>query len=553
MSDGNNQNNKDYIDLLKDYENKASKKTEKDEFSKLAKADFFKDYEEGSTDEKSRAVSGVSQKRKIGAPPIKENHKKITDKNSKFAVIEEKFNNLPRNKKIAVSVIAVFCAIVITFVCVAGIFVNYKLNLIGDNSDENNFTDDPIYNEQEFEDIEIDIGSSGFKQSLIDWATIGNDKHMSSKNVINVLLIGADSRKGKNEGNTDVMMLVSANRKTKQLKLVSFLRDSYLYIEDNSSSYCTKLNAAYSMGGPECLIKTIENNYKIDIDNYVMVNFESFKAIIDEMGGISVDVKEYEANYIENHYKTEMPSGENVLLDGKQALFFARVRKCDADGDVSRTRRQRQIIDSMVDRIINSSISEINKYIDIFLPYVDTGYSKSELVSLGIKAIAGGWAKYEREQISMPDEDSRISGSANMWIWVVDYQKAAHDLQMAIYGDSNIVLQDGRVSTIDIYRGANYSGSSDVVISDKNNNQAEVPETTENVTETTTVPQTTEETTQTVTENTTVAVSEEEEDTTGEETQPPEEELGTTEQVTQETTQTEEATQNPVEETSQDA
>ena len=101
----------------------------------------------------------------------------------------------------------------------------------------------------------------------------------------------------------------------------------------------------------------------------------------------------------------------------------------------------------------------MNKYIDIFLPYVDTGYSKTQILSLGVQAVTGKWFNYERTQLQMPDEECRTSGSANAWIWVVDYQLAAYKLQNEIYGQSNITLTEDRVSIIDVYRGANYKGS----------------------------------------------------------------------------------------------
>ncbi len=467
--------------------------------------DYFKLFEGSSSEENLKPEvkkeeskkPETDEKLKLGAEIIPENDEKMIKKEEKddkkeknpFKKLALWFKALPKKKKIAVSIIAAFLAIVIAFVGAAGIFVMQKFSLIGDNTGIVEDGDDVVYEDEDVGDIEIDIGSADFKQSLIDWATTGNDKHMKSKNVINVLLIGADSRKGKNEGNTDVMMLVSVNKKTKTLKMISFLRDSYLYIEGDKTSYCTKLNAAYSMGGPDCLIKTLENNYKIEIDNYVMVNFKSFEKIIDAMGGIAVDVQEYEADYIQNRFNlSSMPAGDGVTLNGKQALGFCRARGCDSDGDVSRTRRQRQVIDSMVNRVMNSSISEINKYIDVLLPYVDTGYSEAQIISLGLKAITNGWAKYERNQLSMPSPECRDSGNANMWIWVVDYQKAAYELQMELYGESNIVLGENRVSIIDVYKGATYSGSS-TSIKDNNNNEAEVPDTTEKVTK---VPLTTE-------------------------------------------------------------
>jgi hypothetical protein len=177
----------------------------------------------------------------------------------------------------------------------------------------------------------------------------------------------------------------------------------------------------------------------------------------------------------------------------------------------------------MVQRVIGSSVSEINKYIDTLLPYVDTGYSKSQILSLGLKAITGGWAKYERTQLSVPNTkdpsaNEAIPGSANMWIWVVDYQEAAHNLQMELYGESNIVLDEDRTSIIDVYRGANYSGSSSS-IKDNNKNETEVPNTTEKLTTApqTTVPQTTQSATTDVNNEPTEEITTQEDTTVGEE------------------------------------
>lgn len=497
MSDSNKRDEglKDYMDLLDEMARKDSENPEKipsppPNIEKDAEKTEFEDIKSSSDKEKNP-----------------------------FKRLSKWYNNLPKKKKIVVSIIAVFLAVVLTLTTVLGIFIGKKFGLLGDNINSPEY-DDTIYDDGEFDDINIDIGSAGFKQALQDWATQGNENKMSSKNVINVLLVGVDSRQGTNSGNTDVMMLISLNKKTKTLKLISFLRDSYLYIEGKNNSYCTKLNAAFSMGGSECLLQTIENNYKIEIDNYVMVNFESFKSIIDAMGGITVDVQKYEADYNYTKFKVALPYGEDVTLNGEQALCFCRIRGCDADGDVSRTRRQRQVIEAIIDRVTNASVSDLNKYIDILLPYVDTGYSKTQIFSLGVQALTGKWYGYERTQIQMPDEECRTSGSANAWIWVVDYQLAAHKLQTEIYGQSNITLAEDRVSIIDVYRGANYSGSSssgnsNTVITTKNDKYN--PETTSG----TTAPETTQsvssvvddngeniETTAEVTEKTTVPITE---------------------------------------------
>ncbi len=408
-----------------------------------------------------RAYSGNTQNRKPTPPRYKEN--------GKFVDVEERkkqsenpilrwFYSLPKKKQRLVKVFSVILVLVIISGSTLGIFINQKFNMMGDIED---YTD-VVYEEnlEDMAEIDGDINASNFKDALKLWATTGNNQKMSSKNVVNVLLIGADSRKGTNTGNTDVMMLVSLNKKTKQIKLVSFMRDSYLYIEGKNNSYCSKLNAAFSMGGPETLMNTIENNYKIEIDDFVMVNFESFKSIIEAMGGITVDVQKYEANYANNRYKLSMPYGDGVTLNGEEALAFCRIRGCDADGDVSRTRRQRQIINAMINRVTNASVSDLNSYLNALLPYIYTGFTKSEILSLGMKAITNGWAFYERSELQIPTPETRTSGSMGSWIWVVDYQLAAQTLQNELYGESNIVLEDGRTTLIDIYKGTSGSGSS---------------------------------------------------------------------------------------------
>ena len=432
----------------------------------------------------SQRPVGNTGNRKPAPPRYKENGKFVDAEERKKQTsnpVLKWFYNLPKKRQRLLKVLSVFLVFAIILGVALGIFINNKFNMMGNPED---YTD-VIYEEEHFSDIDGDVNASNFKDALKNWATTGNDQKMSSKNVVNVLLIGADSRQGTNTGNTDVMMLVSLNKKTKQIKLVSFMRDSYLYIEGKNNAYCSKLNAAFSMGGPETLLNTIENNYKIEIDDFVMVNFESFKAIIEAMGGITVDVQKYEANYANNRYKLSMPYGDNVTLNGEEALAFCRIRGCDADGDVSRTRRQRQVINAMINRVTKASVSDLNKYLNVLLPYIYTGFSKSEVLSLGMKALTNGWAFYERSELQIPTPETRTSGSMGSWIWVIDYQLAAQTLQNELYGESNIVLEEGRTTLIDIYRGTSGSGSSDggssSVIEDDNseNNETTVPDTTE--------------------------------------------------------------------------
>ena len=358
-------------------------------------------------------------------------------------------------KKIFISILSIFLVLSILLTA----FIIDKFNKMGEKIDEpsqetvasdENQKEDIIFAEEP-DNIDIDIGSSDFKEAIKKWATTDNDKKMSDKSVINVLLVGFDSREGAYSGNTDVMMVASLNKKTKEITLVSFLRDTYCYIETENGVYYSKLNAAYSLGGIECLEKTIENNYKFEIDSYVLVNFESFKAIIDAMGGVTVEVQQYEAAYLNDIYKLNVSWGDSVTLNGEQTLGFCQMRMLDADGDISRTRRQRQVIEAIIDKASTASLGEINEYIDVFLPYIKTGFKKSEIISLGIQALTGKWYSYTVKELQMPTKESRISSSGDIWIWVVDYELAANTLQNELYGKSNIVLKENRISFFDIW------------------------------------------------------------------------------------------------------
>ncbi|MBQ2811817.1 MAG: LCP family protein, partial [Clostridia bacterium] len=259
-----------------------------------------------------------------------------------------------------------------------------------------------------------------------------------------------------------VLMLVSINKKTKTITLCSFMRDSRTYYEANGRGYWAKVNAAYSKGGAAATIETLEKDYKIGIDYYVAVDFTSFPKVIDALGGVTVDMKEYEQRYI-NRTTTaikKIPNYGPVKLDGKQALVYARIRKCDADSDVSRTRRQRTLITAIIKSAKGASLTQLNNAIDTLLPLLATDCSKSQILSYGAQALAQGWLNYEIKQVTMPDEDTRKDARINgVSYWVVDYPLAAQRVQLALYGTTNIELDEYRDSALD-YVKFNSNGSS---------------------------------------------------------------------------------------------
>ena len=282
---------------------------------------------------------------------------------------------------------------------------------------------------------------------------------MYSKNVINVLLCGVDSETGQADaGRSDIMMLVSINKKLKKITMVSFLRDSWTYMrvprEDGTSyDHYFKMNAAYNYGGPATLLQTLENNYKIEIDEFLAVDFNSFPKLIDALGGVEVEVQEYEANYIRrtsSHKK--FPYGK-ATLNGDQALIYSRIRKCDADSDVSRTRRQRSVIKGLIDSAKSATKGQLLNAFKQVSGYIRTGYTQTEVFGLIAQAFANDWMGYEMVELVLPSEDfvdrasTKINGQS---CWVVDYALCAQKLQTALYGETNIVLSQDRTSVLDL-------------------------------------------------------------------------------------------------------
>lgn len=314
--------------------------------------------------------------------------------------------------------------------------------------------EEPVNNEEFVEEeekedngehLKVFRSSDDLSEHLKSWAEMTEDKNlMRSGDVITFLIIGSDQY----EYNSDVMMLVSLNKATKKIYLTSIMRDCYTYIPTSSGKKFAKINSAYGIGGADKLIETIQKDFKIRIDYYASVNFETFTEIVDVMGGIDLNVPQYVADAIGNG----CPSGNPVKLSGKYALSFVRVRKCDPDGDVSRTRRQREFINAVIDRSRGLKLSELVEVFNIILKYVRTDCSSGELIRLATQGIISKWYAYDIISNSYPLEEDRMDYNGDSWVWIVDYPAAAQKLQIMIFGKTNINLGSDRISAIDIVK-----------------------------------------------------------------------------------------------------
>lgn len=298
---------------------------------------------------------------------------------------------------------------------------------------------------------------------------------MKDKDVFNVLLVGQDLRSTSEEtrGNTDVMMLISLNSKTRKITMTSFMRDMWLYIPP--CNYSDRINAAYYAGGPEYLKETIESYFGVGIDRYVIVTFNQFIDIVDTLGGLDLYVTPDEANgyqganpygdntrgmqnpldeqnyilgnpkgtdYIEMGYDTD---GETLHLNGNQALAYSRIRHVsyiDSDGsewsvDFGRTKRQRLVIGKIIQKAKDASLSTLDDLAEKILPQTYTDIEKGEAASLLLNIF--DYVSYDVQEMRIPAEGTYfghwIDGKS---VILCDTITNAKKLQELVYGETNI-------------------------------------------------------------------------------------------------------------------
>ena len=234
---------------------------------------------------------------------------------------------------------------------------------------------------------------------------------LSRSYVKNVLLIGTDGRTEDEAARSDTMIIASINSRTDEISLISLMRDCYVVIPGYGEN---KLNAAYSFGGAELLMDTIEYNFGIAVEDYVSVNFVSFANVVDSVGGIDIEISDAEAQEINTIMQAEVNSimGDDILddlldgggelhLNGKQALSYARIRYI-GNADFERTERQRRVIELVMDKVKSFNPAILPNVASSVLPGVETNMSTAELYWLSLKApfIVG----YERQQLQVPAE-----------------------------------------------------------------------------------------------------------------------------------------------------
>ncbi len=218
---------------------------------------------------------------------------------------------------------------------------------------------------------------SKMQQIKIDEQELGISAQAEEKlaDYRNIAIFGIDSRENTyDKGNrSDCIIIASINNKTKEVKLISVYRDTYVQIEGHGLD---KITHAYSYGSAPLAISTLNTNLDLNIKEFVTVNFDAVKEIIDKIGGINMPITEEEVSHISGINK----AGTHKLT-GEQALAYARIRYATG-GDYKRTERMRDVLTAVINKVKTFDISQLNQLVDTVLPKLYTNITASDVFSM---------------------------------------------------------------------------------------------------------------------------------------------------------------------------
>ena len=235
----------------------------------------------------------------------------------------------------------------------------------------------------------------------IDTTAVGINEETKQelKGYRNIALLGIDSRADDyGLGNrSDCMMIASINQETNEIKLISVYRDTYVYVMENGTKRLDKITHAYSYGGAQNTLKSLNEAMDLNITEFVTVNFDAVIAAVDSLGGVYIDIDESEIKYVNDYIDaTSESSGVKSShithsgrqkLDGVQAVSYTRVRYT-AGGDYKRTERMRTVVEAMLSKAKTLNVGQLNSFADTILPKIRTNISTSEIWGLIPKLVS---------------------------------------------------------------------------------------------------------------------------------------------------------------------
>ncbi|MBC5995853.1 LytR family transcriptional regulator [Romboutsia ilealis] len=238
------------------------------------------------------------------------------------------------------------------------------------------------------------------------------EKVEEADGITNILLVGVDGENVDRGNRSDSMIVLTIDSNNNDIRLTSLARDTYVDIPGYSTE---KLTHAYAYNGPSLLLETIKNNFGINIDKYVSVSFSSFISIINEIGGVQIDVTDKEVSEIPGVNK----SGSQVLT-GEQALSYSRIRYIDSA--YQRDSRQRTVLQAVYNKLSTIPKSEFLDIANTLLRYMKTNMTPMEIISISNQALKTSDKKFD--ELEFPLEGHRTGHTINSEKgWVIEWEK----------------------------------------------------------------------------------------------------------------------------------
>lgn len=338
---------------------------------------------------------------------------------------------MKKKQRVLLTVISV----VIVLAVAVTLTVNYFLNKVNyDNGtlqtaetareDETDEAQDEISPADREDSSELSEADKNISQNL------DGGKIWYSKNVMNVLLLGIDYGSSNYPyGRSDAMILLSVNKDTKKVSLVSLSRAAYVNIPGH---YNTRLSHAHGLGGAALAKRTVEENYKIAIDNYVSVTFSSFEKIIDIFGGVTIELTSSEARAMQGKLGSSAAGSYN--LNGKNALEYVRIRSIDTDRD--RTGRQRKLILAFSKKVSSMSKTQLLKNVTDVLGYLSTDFTKTEILSNAATAV--NYLSWETNQYIIPHKSTSLTLRGGFEVLILDWSSEISYLHEILYTGTDV-------------------------------------------------------------------------------------------------------------------
>ncbi len=300
-------------------------------------------------------------------------------------------------------------------------------------------------------------GAYWYLNNLLNNVNRGEDYHpdelgvnsaLEEHEVINIALFGIDTRTQSFKGRSDAIIILTIDKEHDKIKMTSIARDSYVAMDGHDYD---KLTHAYAYGSARLAIKTLNENYNMNITDYITVNFFGIAEIIDYLGGLTVDVNSSEKYVMNQHYVPELndigidcdyitKTGPQ-LLTGAQALAYSRNRY-SAGGDAARTERQREILSLMFEKVKKMGVTKLPNLIKMALSNSETSLTNNEITSMATWALANSPTI---ESLSIPDEDCGEKTGNDAFIG--KYWYSIYDLEIATQKIHDFIKEEGTYLT----------------------------------------------------------------------------------------------------------